>query len=336
MRQSIATWATEPTASELPREAPRRSERPTPRTQDLETADAVGAYFQQIGAVRLLNAEDEVSLAERIAAGKRAAKQLEQPCTDVAVRDELWQQVAAGESARQRMVEANLRLVAAIAARYQGRGLDLEDLIAEGNLGLIRAVEKFDPHKGFRFSTYATWWIMQAVTRAIADRGRVVRLPVHIHETLNRMGRTFQRLRQELNREPNDEELAQAMGMRPDRLAAVVRASAAPVPLDTPRTEGEDTDSREAAAAEEAPSLFDLVARQMMRADVGALLGTLPPREQLVLELRFGLADGHAYTLEEVGKRLGVTRERARQMEHRALGKLRQEQGIERLRAYLD
>jgi RNA polymerase primary sigma factor len=336
MRQSVAPWATEPTASELPAETPKRPERHSPRTQDLETADAVGAYFQQIGAVKLLNAADEIALAERIAAGKRAARQLEQPCTDVDVRDGLLCQIASGEDARQRMVEANLRLVAAIAARYQGRGLDLEDLIAEGNLGLIRAVEKFDPHKGFRFSTYATWWIMQAVTRAIADRGRVVRLPVHIHETLNRMGRTFQRLRQELNREPNDEELAEAMGMRPDRLAAVVRASAAPVPLDAPRAEGEDTDSREVAAAEEATSLFDLVARQMMRSDVGQLLATLPPREQLVLELRFGLSDGHSYTLEEVGKRLGVTRERARQMEHRALGKLRQEPSLDRLRAYLD
>src|SRR5579885_1411686 len=269
MRQSIAPWATEPTASELPPQAPRRSERPSPRTQDLENADAVGAYFQQIGAVRLLSAAEEVELAERIAAGKRAARQLEQACADEDVRAELLAEKAEGEQARQRMVEANLRLVAAIAARYQGRGLDLEDLIAEGNIGLIRAVEKFDYRKGFRFSTYATWWIMQAVTRAIADRGRVVRLPVHIHETLNRMGRTFQRLRHELNREPTDEELAEAMGMRADRLAAVVRASAAPLPLDAPRADGEETDSREAAAAEEMPTLFDIVAHQMLRNEMG-------------------------------------------------------------------
>ena len=306
------------------------------RTQELEDADAIGAYFQQIGTVRLLNAEEEVALAEQIAAGKRAAARLVESAVDSGLRRELEGQRAAGQAARQRMVEANLRLVAAIAARYQGRGLDLEDLIAEGNIGLIRAVEKFDHRKGFRFSTYATWWIMQAVTRAIADRGRVVRLPVHIHETLNRMGRTFQRLRHELNREPSDEELAEAMGMRADRLAAVVRASAAPLPLDAPRADGEETDSREAAAAEEMPTLFDLVAHQMLRHEVGALLGGLPEREQLVLELRFGLADGHTYTLEEVGRRLGVTRERARQMEHRALAKLRQEPGAERLRAYLD
>jgi RNA polymerase primary sigma factor len=314
----------------------RRNGHHSPRTQDLEDADAIGAYFQQIGAVRLLNAEEEVALAERIAAGKRAAAVLAQPCVEVEERTALEAQQAEGEQARQHMVEANLRLVAAIAARYQGRGLDLEDLIAEGNIGLIRAVEKFDHRKGFRFSTYATWWIMQAVTRAIADRGRVVRLPVHIHETLNRMGRTFQRLRHELNREPTDEELAAAMGMRADRLAAVVRASAAPLPLDAPRADGEETDSREAAAAEEMPTLFDLVAHQMLRNEVGELLTVLPEREQLVLELRFGLADGHSYTLEEVGRRLGVTRERARQMEHRALAKLRQEPGAARLRAYLD
>ncbi len=314
----------------------RRSGHHSPRAQDLEDADAIGAYFQQIGTVRLLNAEEEVALAQGIAAGKRAATLLAQPCVDAQERLALEAQQAEGERARQRMVEANLRLVAAIAARYQGRGLDLEDLIAEGNIGLIRAVEKFDYRKGFRFSTYATWWIMQAVTRAIADRGRVVRLPVHIHETLNRMGRTFQRLRHELNREPTDEELAEAMGMRADRLAAVVRASAAPLPLDAPRADGEETDSREAAAAEEMPSLFDVVAHQMLRSEVGQLLTALPEREQLVLELRFGLADGHTYTLEEVGRRLGVTRERARQMEHRALAKLRQEPCAERLRAYLD
>jgi RNA polymerase primary sigma factor len=330
----------EPLASDLPLdeedEAAPRWRRQASRDEDLEDADAIGAYFQQIGTVRLLTAEEEIALAERIAAGKRAARLLEQPGLDPARRQELEAERAAGEQARQRMVEANLRLVAAIAARYQGRGLDLEDLIAEGNIGLIRAVEKFDPRKGFRFSTYATWWIMQAVTRAIADRGRVVRLPVHIHETLNRMGRTFQRLRYELNREPTDEELAEAMGMRPERLAAVVRASAAPIPLDSPRADGEEADSREVAAAEAAPSLFDIVAHQMLRAEVSELLSRLPPREQLVLELRFGLADGHVYTLEEVGRRLGVTRERARQMEHRALAKLRQEPAAARLRAYLD
>ncbi|HZU06956.1 MAG TPA: sigma-70 family RNA polymerase sigma factor [Chloroflexota bacterium] len=340
MRQSTASWATEPLASDLPLdeedEAAPRWRRQASRDEELEDADAIGAYFQQIGTVRLLTAEEEIALAERIAAGKRAARLLEQPGLDPARRQELEAERAAGEQARQRMVEANLRLVAAIAARYQGRGLDLEDLIAEGNIGLIRAVEKFDPRKGFRFSTYATWWIMQAVTRAIADRGRVVRLPVHIHETLNRMGRTFQRLRYELNREPTDEELAEAMGMRPERLAAVVRASAAPIPLDSPRGDGEEADSREIAAAEAAPSLFDIVAHQMLRAEVSELLSLLPPREQLVLELRFGLADGHVYTLEEVGRRLGVTRERARQMEHRALAKLRQEPAAARLRAYLD
>jgi len=336
MRQSSATWVSKSSAGVLPADEERRESARSPRTPDLQDADAIGAYFQQIGTVRLLNAEEEVALAKQIAAGKRAARLLEQPCTEVHRREELESQRAAGEAARQHMVEANLRLVAAIASRYQGRGLDLEDLIAEGNIGLIRAVEKFDYGKGFRFSTYATWWIMQAVTRAIADRGRVVRLPVHIHETLNRMGRTFQRLRHELNREPTDEELAEAMGMRPDRLAAVVRASAAPVPLEAPRAEGEEAEPREAAAPEEVSSLFDLVAHQMLRAEMGELLGALPQREQLVLELRFGLADGHNYTLEEVGRRLGVTRERARQMEHRALAKLREEPAAERLRAYLD
>ncbi|MBX5491952.1 MAG: sigma-70 family RNA polymerase sigma factor [Chloroflexi bacterium] len=335
MRQSAAVKARGPFVLDRPDDAELRRP-PQQRAQDLAEADAIGAYFQQIGAVRLLSADDEVRLAKQIAAGKKAAKRLAEGVDDPDERVSLEAEVAAGEQARQRMVEANLRLVAAIASRYQGRGLDLEDLIAEGNIGLIRAVEKFDYRKGFRFSTYATWWIMQAVTRAIADRGRVVRLPVHIHETLNRMGRTFQRLRHELNREPSDEELAEAMGMRPERLASLVRAAAAPVPLDAPRTDGEETDAREAAAAEEAPSLFDIVAHQMLRSEVSELLSTLPPREQLVLELRFGLADGHVHTLEEVGKRLGVTRERARQMEHRALAKLREDPACQRLRGYLD
>lgn len=334
MRQSTALKSRD-LVEEAPSTLPTRT-RSGSRTQDLADADVVGAYFQQIGTVRLLSADDEVRLAEQIVAGQQAAARLADDDADPGERQELEAECAAGAQARQRMIEANLRLVAAIAARYQGRGLELEDLIAEGNIGLIRAVEKFDHTKGFRFSTYATWWIMQAVTRAIADRGRVVRLPVHIHETLNRMGRTFQKLRQDLNREPSDEELAEAMGMRPDRLAALVRASAAPVPLEAPRADGEETDAREAAAAEEAPSLFDTVAYKLLRGEVGELLGSLPPREQLVLELRFGLADGHAYTLEEVGKRLGVTRERARQMEHRALAKLREEPACQRLRGYLD
>jgi RNA polymerase primary sigma factor len=321
MRHSAALKARDPFVLDEPAAGELRQPAARQRTQDLADADAIGAYFQQIGAVRLLSADDEVRLAKQIAAGKKAAKRLAEGVAD---------------PEEQRMVEANLRLVAAIAARYQGRGLDLEDLIAEGNIGLIRAVEKFDYRKGFRFSTYATWWIMQAVTRAIADRGRVVRLPVHIHETLNRMGRTFQRLRHELNREPTDEELAAAMGMRPERLASLVRAAAAPVPLDAPRPDGDDSDARELMAAEEAPSLFDVVAHQMLRAEVGELLSTLPPREQLVLELRFGLADGHVHTLEEVGRRLGVTRERARQMEHRALAKLREDPACQRLRGYLD
>jgi RNA polymerase primary sigma factor len=336
MRHSAALKARDPFVLDEPAAGELRQPAARQRTQDLADADAIGAYFQQIGAVRLLSADDEVRLAKQIAAGKKAAKRLAEGVADPEERRSLEAEVAAGEQARQRMVEANLRLVAAIAARYQGRGLDLEDLIAEGNIGLIRAVEKFDYRKGFRFSTYATWWIMQAVTRAIADRGRVVRLPVHIHETLNRMGRTFQRLRHELNREPTDEELAAAMGMRPERLASLVRAAAAPVPLDAPRPDGDDSDARELMAAEEAPSLFDVVAHQMLRAEVGELLSTLPPREQLVLELRFGLADGHVHTLEEVGRRLGVTRERARQMEHRALAKLREDPACQRLRGYLD
>ncbi len=272
--------------------------------------DPVRMYLKEIGRVALLKAEQEVHYAKLIEQGD--------------------------EEAKNQLTEANLRLVVSIAKKYIGRGMSFLDLIQEGNMGLIRAVEKFDYHKGYKFSTYATWWIRQAITRAIADQARTIRIPVHLVETINKLVRVSRRLLQELGREPNDEEIAEEMGITPEKVREITKVSQDPVSLETPIGEEEDSHLGDFVEDKEATAPSDAASLTMLRTEVEDILDTLTPRERRVLQLRFGLIDGHQRTLEEVGKRFGVTRERIRQIEAKALRKLRHPSRSKKLKDYLE
>jgi len=272
--------------------------------------DPVRMYLKEIGKVPLLSPDEEINLANRIEAGDQAAKK--------------------------KLAEANLRLVVSIAKRYVGRGMLFLDLIQEGNLGLIKAVEKFDYRKGFKFSTYATWWIRQAITRAIADQARTIRIPVHMVETINKLIRVSRQLLQELGREPQPEEVAKIMEMPVDKVREIMKIAQEPVSLETPIGEEEDSHLGDFIPDDEAPAPAEAAAFTMLKEQLINVLDTLTPREEKVLRLRFGLDDGRARTLEEVGKEFNVTRERIRQIEAKALRKLRHPSRSKKLKDYLD
>jgi len=288
----------------------------------------------------LLTAEEEVSLAKRIEAGNFAASEITMRATegtlDPDARERLEQVFVDGLEAKKHLMEANLRLVVSIAKRYVGRGMSLLDLIQEGNLGLMRAVEKFDYTKGFKFSTYATWWIRQAITRAIADQARTIRIPVHMVETMNKVSRTQRLMVQEMGREPNDEELADRLDMTPDRLREILRLGQEPVSLEVPVGDEDDSHLGDFIEDPEAAAPAEEAAKVLLKSAIEEALGELNDRERKVVRMRFGLDDGEMHTLEEVGKEFGVTRERIRQIESKTLAKLRHPARSQRLRDYLE
>jgi RNA polymerase primary sigma factor len=300
------------------------------------TSDLVRIYLREIGRVPLLTAEDEVELAKSIEAGLFAEEKL---CCGIAVpgafHGDLELLAYEGVRAKQRLIEANLRLVVSIAKRYIGRGLVFLDLIQEGNLGLIRAVEKFDYTRGYKFSTYATWWIRQAITRAIADQARTIRVPVHMVETINKLARVQRQLHQELGREASIDEIAGEMGLEPERVAEIQRIAQEPVSLQSPIGE-EESDLGDFIEDADAVVPIEAAAFIMLQAQLERVLDQLAEREQRIIQLRFGLTDGHPRTLEEVGREFGVTRERIRQIESKTLAKLRHPSRAQVLREYLD
>lgn len=299
--------------------------------------DTVQHYLQEIGRVALLTANEEIELAERMERATAAYQRLH-TAKDVHshLRRALEVDIASGKEARRHLIQANLRLVVSIAKKYVGRGLSLLDLIQEGNIGLMRAVEKFDYHKGNRFSTYATWWIRQAVTRAIAEHGRTIRLPVHMSESVSQVRRTAERLSQSLERQPTAEEIAIALGQPVERIQRVLEASRRPVSLETPVGEEGDHTLGDFLHDDGLPTPTDFAAQQLLRSDLAQALNHLSERERRIIDLRYGLADGQRRTLEEVGRALGLTRERARQIEAEALRRLRQPEIGQHLRDYLE
>src|SRR5579872_5260757 len=297
---------------------------------DIESSldDPVRMYLREIGRVPLLSAEEEVRLARRM---ERGRSELTKPAT---MRD--YRTIEDGEEAQRRLTEANLRLVVSVAKKYIGRGMSLLDLIQEGNIGLIRAVEKFDYTKGFKFSTYATWWIRQAITRAIADQARTIRIPVHMVETINRLIRISRRLLQDLGREPTSEEIAEQMEISPEKVREIIKVSQEPVSLETPIGEEDDSHLGDFIEDHTALAPADAASHQLLKEQVEDVLDSLTERERKVLQLRFGLDDGRSRTLEEVGKEFHVTRERIRQIEAKALRKLRHPSRSRKLKDYLD
>ncbi|WP_300611645.1 RNA polymerase sigma factor RpoD [Trebonia sp.] len=300
------------------------------------TSDLVRIYLREIGRVPLLTAEDEVELAKAIEAGLYAEEKLNgaSPLPGAERADLEWL-ATDGAHGKQRLIEANLRLVVSIAKRYIGRGLVFLDLIQEGNLGLIRAVEKFDYTRGYKFSTYATWWIRQAITRAIADQARTIRVPVHMVETINKLARVQRQLHQELGREATPEEIAAEMGVEPERVAEIQRIAQEPVSLQSPIGE-EESDLGDFIEDADAVVPIEAAAFIMLQDQLDRVLCQLSEREQRIIQLRFGLTDGHPRTLEEVGREFGVTRERIRQIESKTLAKLRHPSRALLLREYLD
>ncbi len=338
LRPAVSADEDESAAGVVARRRHRRAERMAERHEGGSTSDTVRMYLKEIGRVGLLNGDDERRLAQAIEQGNIAALMVDAPdvAGDTAERRRLIRQVQAGQRAKSDLIQANLRLVVSIAKRYAGRGMQFLDLIQEGNLGLMRAVDKFDYTKGFKFSTYATWWIRQAITRAIADQARTIRIPVHMVESMNRVLRIQRQMHQELEREPTLDELAAQAGLEPDRVREILRISQDPLSLDSPIGEEDDSNLADVIADSTAEAPADAATRRMLVRAVEEALSELTDREQEVVRMRYGLVDGQAKTLEEVGREFGVTRERIRQIEAKTLAKLRHPQRSQKLKEFLD
>ena len=314
---------------------------PNAMVDSFGTDDPVRMYLKEIGKVNLLSSDEEVELAQAMAAGADAKTQLEEleaagEEIPAELRTELNKLIKKGERAKQRLAEANLRLVVSIAKRYVGRGMQFLDLIQEGNLGLIKAVEKFDYTKGYKFSTYATWWIRQAITRAIADQARTIRIPVHMVETINKVIRVSRQLLQELGHDPTPEEIAAEMNMPVERVREILKIAQEPVSLETPIGEEEDSHLGDFIPDEDASEPAEAASFTLLKEQLVEVLSTLTPREEKVLKLRFGIEDGRTRTREEGGKELHVTRERIRQIEAKALRKLRHPSRSKKLKDFLN
>ncbi|RLT44644.1 MAG: RNA polymerase sigma factor RpoD [Chloroflexi bacterium] len=301
----------------------------------IEIDDSISLYLKEIGRVPLLTAEEEIDLAKRMEAGRDSRQTLAEGMEDWEEREKHLWLVRDGQSATEHLIKANSRLVVSVAKKYVGRGVPFLDLIQEGNIGLIRAVKKFDYRRGFKFSTYATWWIRQAVTRAIADQGRTIRVPVHMYEQINRLTRTSRQLVQELGRDPTTDEIAEELGVTARKVEHIMRVSQRPLSLEMPVGEEEDSYLGDFIEDEDADSPQESAGQQLLREVIDEIFSSLTPREVRILQLRFGLVDGYCYTLEEVGKKFGVTRERIRQIEAQALSRLRHPSRSRKLRDYL-
>lgn len=303
---------------------------------NIDTDDMIGLYLKEVGRVPLLTAEEEVTLAKRIELGRLSREELaigleESDQKQVSHRGNIED----GWAAREHLITANSRLVISVAKKYMGRGVPFQDLIQEGNIGLIRAAKKFDYRRGHKFSTYATWWIRQAVTRAIADQGRTIRVPVHMGDQINKLLRVQHQLTQQLGRDPTVEELANALDVPPKKVENMIQVARRPLSLETPTDDEEDSVLGDFIQDREAPAPDDTATYNLLRNHLDEVLGSLPPREVRILQLRYGLLDGQSYTLEEVGRKMGVTRERVRQIEAQALSRLRHPGVRRKLREYL-
>jgi RNA polymerase primary sigma factor len=331
----------EPSEEELLAEEAEEEEEPP--TADLalddlaniDTDDTIGLYLKEVSRVPLLTAEQEVDLARRIETGRLVREELAKGITSYKKRQELRRKIEDGWGAREHLITANSRLVISVAKKYMGRGVPFLDLIQEGNIGLIRATKKFDYRRGHKFSTYATWWIRQAVTRAIADQGRTIRVPVHMGDQINKLLRVQHQLTQRLGREPTVEELADELEVPPKKVENMIQVARRPLSLETPTDDEEDSVLGDFIEDDEASPPDETATYNLLREHLGEVLNSLPPREVRILQLRYGLLDGQAYTLEEVGRKMGVTRERVRQIEAQALSRLRHPSIRRKLRDYL-
>jgi RNA polymerase primary sigma factor len=302
---------------------------------NIDTDDTIGLYLKEVGRVPLLTAQEEVELAQRIEQGRLSREELARGNVSPRRRRELQIMIEDGWAAREHLITANSRLVISVAKKYMGRGVPFLDLIQEGNIGLIRAAKKFDYRRGHKFSTYATWWIRQAVTRAIADQGRTIRVPVHMGDQINKLLRTQHQLTQRLGRDPSVEELAGALDVTPQKVENMIQVARRPLSLETPTDDEEDSVLGDFIQDEDIPAPDDTATYNLLREHLESVLDGLPPREVRILQLRYGLLDGQAYTLEEVGRKMGVTRERVRQIEAQALSRLRHPTIRRKLREYL-